>query len=79
MSQYVLPILFTLFVWWFSTGVILYLDGLPRADVRWSMAGATVVLAGALYGLRASSARHHVSAARTSPSRRACWCGAGSR
>jgi len=55
MSMFVLPIAYTLFVWWFSTGVILYLDGLPRASFRWSMTGATVVLAGALAGLKASS------------------------
>ena len=52
---YGLPVLFTLFVWWFSTGVILYLDGLPRATFKWSLAGATVVLSAALYGLGASS------------------------
>jgi putative photosynthetic complex assembly protein 2 len=56
MSPYGLPILYTLFVWWFSTGLILYLDGLPRATFRWSMAGASAVLAGAFYGLAASSA-----------------------
>ena len=56
MSPYGLPILYTLFVWWFSTGLILYLDGLPRPTFRWSMAGASAVLAGALYGLAASSA-----------------------
>ena len=33
MSLYALPVLFTLFVWWFSTGVILFLDGLPQAHV----------------------------------------------
>jgi putative photosynthetic complex assembly protein 2 len=52
---YGLPVLYTLFVWWFSTGVILYLDGLPRSTFKWSMAGATAVLAAALYGLVASS------------------------
>ena len=52
---YGLPVLYTLFVWWFSTGVILYLDGLPRPTFKWSLAGATVVLGAALYGLRVSS------------------------
>jgi putative photosynthetic complex assembly protein 2 len=54
MDSFVLPILYTLFVWWFSTGVILYLDGLPRATFRWTMAAATLVLAIALYGLFAT-------------------------
>jgi hypothetical protein len=34
MSLYLLPIIYTLFVWWFSTGAILYLNGLPRARFR---------------------------------------------
>jgi putative photosynthetic complex assembly protein 2 len=51
MATLVFPILYTLFVWWFSTGVILYLDGLPRSTYRWTMLGATAVLAGACYGL----------------------------
>lgn len=63
MSLYVLPVLYTLFVWWFSTGLILYLDGLARPSFRWSMAGATVVLAGALFGLKATSADTSVTGA----------------
>ncbi|MDM0113804.1 putative photosynthetic complex assembly protein PuhE [Variovorax sp. J22R133] len=51
MSQYLLPILYTLFVWWFSTGVILYLNGLPRWTFNWTMGAATLLLAMALLGL----------------------------
>lgn len=51
MSDLVVPVLFTVFVWWFSTGLILYLDGLPRHTYRWSLTGATVVLGLALWGL----------------------------
>lgn len=54
MARHGLPILFTLVVWWVSTGAILYLDGLPRRTFRWSMAGATVMLVAALYGLAAT-------------------------
>ena len=43
MSAYALPILYALFVWWFSTGLILYLDRLPRHTFRWSMLGATAL------------------------------------
>jgi putative photosynthetic complex assembly protein 2 len=43
-----LPVLFVLFAWWFLTGVVLYIIGLPRTTVRWSMAGATVVALGAI-------------------------------
>lgn len=39
-----LPILFALFLWWFATGAIFYLDGLPRRTFKWSMLGATVLL-----------------------------------
>ena len=54
MSLYVFPALFALFVWWFSTGVIMYLDGLPRRTFKWSMLGATALLAASLYGLHAT-------------------------
>jgi putative photosynthetic complex assembly protein 2 len=54
-SEHGVPALFTLFVWWFSTGAILYLDGLPAHTYRWSMAGATVVLAAAFAGLAATA------------------------
>jgi putative photosynthetic complex assembly protein 2 len=40
-----------LLVWWASTAIILYLDGLPRPTFRRSLSGATLVLAAALYGI----------------------------
>ena len=49
-------VIYALVVWYFSTGVILYLDGLPRWTFRWSLLGASVVAVGALAGLRFSSA-----------------------
>jgi putative photosynthetic complex assembly protein 2 len=51
MAQYLAPIAFTLFVWWFSTGAIIYAGGLPRHTFRWTMLGMSAVSAGALYGL----------------------------
>ncbi len=51
MSQYALPLIYTLFVWWFSTGVILFLNGMPRRTFKWTMLGTTLVLLGALIGL----------------------------
>lgn len=51
MKHHVLPILYTLFVWWFSTGAILYLDGLPRHTHKWSMLWATVLAAIAFVGV----------------------------
>ena len=43
-SLYGLPLVYALFVWWFSTGVIIYLDNLPRRTHRWSMLAATVLV-----------------------------------
>lgn len=63
MSEYGLPIFYALFIWWFSTGLIVYLDGLPRATFRWSMIGASVISAIALYGLYATRADTTVAGA----------------
>jgi putative photosynthetic complex assembly protein 2 len=63
--DYGLPVLYALFVWWFSTGLILYLDGLPARTFRWSMLGATALLAAALYGLARSSGEPTVAGAYT--------------
>jgi putative photosynthetic complex assembly protein 2 len=51
MSQYVYPALHALFIWWFATGLVIYLDGLPRRTFRWTMLGSTVLLALSLLGL----------------------------
>lgn len=63
MASFVLPLLFTLFVWWFSTGVILYLDGLPRRTFKWTFAGASAVCALGLGGLAASASQTSVASA----------------
>jgi putative photosynthetic complex assembly protein 2 len=55
MAQFAFPALHGLLIWWFSTALILFLDGLPRRTFRWSMTGATVVLLAALYGLAISA------------------------
>lgn len=51
MTAYGLPIVATLLAWWFSTGAILYLDGLPRATFRWSFGAATLIALAAFWGL----------------------------
>lgn len=53
MAEYGLPALFTLLLWWFSTGLIIYLDGLRRETFRWTMLGATTLLLVGLFGLHA--------------------------
>ena len=54
MSAFALPALYALFVWWFSTGLIIWLDSLPPRTFRWSMTGGTAVFAASLWGLAAS-------------------------
>ncbi len=49
-----LPVLFALFVWWFSTGLILYLNGLPRPTYRWSLLAASGFLVAGMFGLHVS-------------------------
>ena len=56
MMTYVAPLLFAIFVWWASTGLILYLDGRPRCTFKWTLLGATVLAVLGFVGLRASSA-----------------------
>ena len=51
MTLIVGPLLFCLFVWWASTGVILYLDGLPRRTFRWSWAAISIISAVALFAI----------------------------
>lgn len=53
--SYLLPMAFALFLWWFSTGLIFYLDQLPVRTFKWTMTGATAVLAGALYTIWVTS------------------------
>ncbi len=43
MQPYLAPAGYALFIWWFSTGVIILLDNLPRRTFRWSMLGGSAV------------------------------------
>jgi putative photosynthetic complex assembly protein 2 len=63
MTQWLPAVAYTLFVWWASTGVIVYLDGLPARTHRWTMLGATFVLAGGLCGLAATAGDTSVAGA----------------
>jgi putative photosynthetic complex assembly protein 2 len=46
---------YAMLVWWFTTGIILFLDGLPTATFRRSMAGASALTLAALVLLRTSA------------------------
>ncbi len=59
--DFVLPPLFALFVWWFGTGVVMLLDGLPRDTFRWSLASSTLIAVAALICIYRSA--HNTSAA----------------
>jgi putative photosynthetic complex assembly protein 2 len=54
MADLALPVLYTLFAWWFSTGVILYLDGLPPRTFPFTLQCATLLLGAALWALVAT-------------------------
>lgn len=58
-----LPALFVLFLWWFSTGAVIYLNNLPRRTYRWSILGASVVLVLSLCGLFVTSRSDSVASA----------------
>jgi putative photosynthetic complex assembly protein 2 len=46
-----LPVGFAIFVWWFSTGIVLLLDGLPHNTFRWSHWLSSLLAVAAFVGL----------------------------
>jgi putative photosynthetic complex assembly protein 2 len=57
------PPLFALFVWWFGTGVVMLLDGMPRDTFRWSLASSTLIAVAALICIHRSAHNANVVAA----------------
>jgi putative photosynthetic complex assembly protein 2 len=55
MSQFALPVLFALFVWWFGTGLVLCLVRIGPQKLLLVIFGATVVLMASAYGLAATA------------------------
>ena len=51
MSNLALAALFAVFIWWFSTGIVLLLNRMSRSAVRWSLALSTLLSAAALVAL----------------------------
>jgi putative photosynthetic complex assembly protein 2 len=45
---------YVVFLWWFSTGAILWLDRRPKLTYRWSLVAATAIAAAAAYGIASS-------------------------
>ena len=58
-----LPVLFAVFAWWFSTGIVLMLDGLPRTTFRWSHLLSSLLALGALAGLAHTATQTTTAAA----------------
>jgi putative photosynthetic complex assembly protein 2 len=56
MLTFLIPCGFALVLWWFTTGAILFLDGLPRTTFRWSLLGATALSLLSLSLLHSSAA-----------------------
>ncbi len=63
MLAYGLPVAFALFVWWLSTGLVLYAIGRPRAKHGKYMAVMSAILALALVALSSTSGDASVSGA----------------
>jgi len=63
MHAYVFPALFALFVWWFSTGAIIFLNNLPARTFAYSVLGASALLAACLLGLHAVAGQATMRAA----------------
>jgi putative photosynthetic complex assembly protein 2 len=55
MSNTALAGLFAVFIWWFSTGIVLLLNGMQRRAYRWSLVLSTVLGLAALYALAHTS------------------------
>lgn len=52
MWQWAAPVAYALFVWWFSTGLIIWLDNLSPRTFPWSLGAATLVWVAALLRIR---------------------------
>ena len=63
MNTLVYPALYAVLLWWFLTGAILYLNGLPRWTFKWSMSAFTLIAIAALACLARTSAQTSVAAA----------------
>jgi putative photosynthetic complex assembly protein 2 len=63
MSQFALPVLFALFIWWFGTGIVLCLVRIGPRRLSLVIVGATVTLVASAYGLVATAGIMTVSGA----------------
>lgn len=62
MPELLIAVAFAIFVWWFSTGLVMLLDGLPRGTFRWSLLISSLLAVAAMVGLVRASAQTTVAA-----------------
>jgi putative photosynthetic complex assembly protein 2 len=55
MYLWISPLIFTIFIWWFSTGLILKINSLPRRFYRAIFVSSIAILVRAFWGLKISS------------------------
>jgi putative photosynthetic complex assembly protein 2 len=55
MSLFLAAVAFAIFSWWFSTGLVLFLNHLADKSYRWSLAAVTAILVGCLVTLPITS------------------------
>lgn len=63
MAEAFAPALYALFLWWFGTGAVLWLDSLPKASHRLTMTLATLALGVALAALHVTADMQSLAAA----------------
>jgi putative photosynthetic complex assembly protein 2 len=61
MTDLALAALFAVFIWWFSTGLILLLDNLPQGTFRWSLVISSVLAVAALAAIGHTATQTSVS------------------
>ena len=62
MAEIALAALFAVFIWWFSTGIVLLLNGMQQRAYRWSLLISTALASAALVAL-AHTAQQSTTAA----------------
>jgi putative photosynthetic complex assembly protein 2 len=60
MFELLIPVVFGIFIWWFSTGLVLLLNGMPRTTFRWSLLISSALALAAIFGLAHSAKQSSV-------------------
>ena len=60
MAELLIPLGFAIFIWWFATGVMLLLNGMPRTTFAWSILISSGLAIASFYGLAYTASRASV-------------------